>query len=53
MMMASSVKETDVPDTPTKELDYLTIIPLHEEEVEYFIYPYSDSHRYDVFPFLL
>ena len=51
MMMASSVKETDVPDTPTKELDYLTIIPLHEEEVEYFIYPYSDSHRYDVFPF--
>lgn len=39
MMMASSVKEPDVPDTPTEELDYLTIIPLHEEEVEYRIYP--------------
>lgn len=38
MMMA---KEPDVPDTPTEELDYLTIIPLHEEEVEYKIYPYG------------
>lgn len=36
MMMA---KKPDVPDAPTEEWDYLTIIPLHEEEVEYRIYP--------------
>ena len=44
MMMASSVKKPDVPDTPTEELDYLTIIPLHEEEVWYYIYPYGGSN---------
>lgn len=41
MMMA---KEPDVPDTPTEELDYLTIIPLHEEEMWYYIYPYGGTN---------
>lgn len=47
--MGVSKQEPDTPDVPAEELDYLTIIPLHEEEVEYFIYPYVNSSR--VFPF--
>lgn len=47
--MGVSKQKPDTPDVPAEELDYLTIIPLHKEEVEYFIYPYAHFGR--VFPF--
>lgn len=46
-MMVASAKEPDVPDTPTEELDYLTIIPLHEEEVVYQIMPYGGVSEWE------
>lgn len=49
MMMA---KEPDVPDTPTEELDYLTIVPLHEEEEWYYIYPYGGSNGLNVWSYV-